>query len=300
MIMNLRSFGYTLKQGLQGIWRNRMMSLASIGSVTSTLIILGIILILVLNVNNLSVMLKQEFDEIEVFIAEDTTKEEKTKLKDELKNAEGISDVKYKSKEEALKSMQSQWKDNSYLLEDLEENPFPDSFILRIDDLENSEKIVGNIKDMEGIEDIKYYRDIIERTVTIANIVRTGGLIVIAILILISIFIISNTIKITVAARQKEINIMKYVGATNGFIRGPFIVEGILLGIFGSIVSIALIGYGYKYLFDIASQKLYVFATVYMIPYYQILNDIVIMFVAIGVGIGVIGSVVSLRRFLKV
>ncbi|MGO1712934.1 MAG: permease-like cell division protein FtsX, partial [Senegalia sp. (in: firmicutes)] len=197
-------------------------------------------------------------------------------------------------------SMQKQWKDNSYLLDDLEENPFPDSFILRIDNLENSEKIVNSIKNKEGIEDIKYYRDIIERTVTIANIVRTGGLIVIAILILISIFIISNTIKITVAARQKEINIMKYVGATNGFIRGPFIVEGILLGIFGSIVSIALIGYGYKYLFDMASQKLYVFATVYMIPYYQILNDIIIMFVSIGVGIGVIGSVISLRRFLKV
>ncbi|MGO1368596.1 MAG: permease-like cell division protein FtsX [Senegalia sp. (in: firmicutes)] len=298
--MNLRSIGYTLKQGFQGIWRNRMMSLASIGSVTSTLIILGIILILVLNVNNLSVMLKQEFDEIEVFISQEATDEEKTQLENDLKNTDGISNVKYKSKEEALNSMQKQWKDNSYLLDDLEENPFPDSFILRIDNLENSEKIVNSIKNKEGIEDIKYYRDIIERTVTIANIVRTGGLIVIAILILISIFIISNTIKITVAARQKEINIMKYVGATNGFIRGPFIVEGILLGIFGSIVSIALIGYGYKYLFDMASQKLYVFATVYMIPYYQILNDIIIMFVSIGVGIGVIGSVISLRRFLKV
>ncbi|NBI07827.1 permease-like cell division protein FtsX [Senegalia massiliensis] len=298
--MNLRSIAYTLKQGLQGVWRNRMMSLASIGSVTSTLIILGIILILVLNVNNLSVMLKQEFDEIEIFLSEDATDEEKTKLEKDLRDVKGISDVKYKSKEEALKSMKDQWKDNSYLLEDLEENPFPDSFILRINDLDNSDKIVNSIKDMEGIEDIKYYRDIIERTVTIANIVRTGGIIIIAILILISIFIISNTIKITVAARKKEINIMKYVGATNGFIRGPFIVEGVLLGILGSIVSIALIGYGYKYLFDIASQRLYVFATVYMIPYYQILNDIVIMFVAIGVGIGVIGSVISLRRFLNV
>ncbi|WP_130807711.1 permease-like cell division protein FtsX [Senegalia massiliensis] len=298
--MNLRSLGYTLKQGLLGVWRNRMMSLASIGSVTSTLIILGIILILVLNVNNLSVMLKQEFDEIEIFLSADATDEQKTKLEKDLKDVKGISDVKYKSKEEALKSMKEQWKDNSYLLEDLEENPFPDSFVLRINDLDNSDKIVNSIKGMEGIEDIKYYRDIVERTVTIANIVRTGGIIIIAILILISIFIISNTIKITVAARKKEINIMKYVGATNGFIRGPFIVEGIILGILGSIVSIALIGYGYKYLFDIASQRLYVFATVYMIPYYQILNDIVIMFVAIGVGIGIIGSVVSLRRFLNV
>lgn len=307
--MNFRTIVYTLKQGFVGIWRNRMMSLASIGSVTSTLVILGIILIMVLNVNNLAVMLKEEFDEVEVFIAEDATEAQIEKLKDDLNNIEGIAEMKFKTKEEALATMQEQWDDKSYLLEDLEENPFPDSIILRVDNLQNSENVVESIEDIKYkqteedvsvIEDIKYFRDIVQRMLTISNLVRNGGLIVIAILILISIFIISNTIKITVAARKKEISIMKYVGATNGFIRGPFIVEGVLLGIIGSLVSIALIGYGYKYLFEVASQKLYVFATVYMIPYYSLFSDIVIMFVSIGVGIGVIGSIVSLRRFLKV
>ncbi|MBS4537420.1 permease-like cell division protein FtsX [Clostridium sp. D2Q-11] len=298
--MNFRTILYTLKQGFIGIWRNRMMSLASIGSVTSTLIILGIILIMVLNVNNLAIMLKQEFDEIEVFISEDATEEQVNSLKSSLENTDGIVEIVYKSKEDALETMQDQWEDKSYLLEDLEENPFPDSFIIRVDNLEDSEAVVSSINEMEGIEDIKYFRDIVERMLTISTLVRNGGLIVIGILILISIFIISNTIKITVAARQKEISIMKYVGATNGFIRGPFIVEGVLLGIIGSIVAISIIGFGYKYLFEVASQKLYVFATVYMIPYYSLFSDIVIMFISIGVGIGVIGSVVSLRRFLKV
>jgi len=298
--MNFRTILYTLKQGFIGIWRNRMMSLASIGSVTSTLIILGIILIMVLNVNNLAIMLKQEFDEIEVFISEDATEEQVNSLKSNLENTEGIAEIVYKSKEDALETMQEQLEDKSYLLEDLEENPFPDSFIIRVDNLEDSELVVNSINEMEGIEDIKYFRDIVERMLTISTLVRNGGLIVIGILILISIFIISNTIKITVAARQKEISIMKYVGATNGFIRGPFIVEGVLLGIIGSIVAISIIGFGYKYLFEVASQKLYVFATVYMIPYYSLFSDIVIMFISIGVGIGVIGSVVSLRRFLKV
>ncbi|MBS4534811.1 permease-like cell division protein FtsX [Clostridium sp. D2Q-14] len=298
--MNFRTILYTLKQGLVGVWRNRMMSLASIGSVTSTLIILGIILVLVLNVNNLAVMLEQEFDEIEIFIAEDATKEQIENLNDKLENINGISEIRYKSKEEALKDMQEQWDDKAYLLEDLEENPFPDSLIIRIDNIEESEKIVKSVKNMEGIEDIKYFRDIIEKMVNISTLVRNGGLVIIGILVLISIFIISNTIKITVAARKKEINIMKYVGATNGFIRGPFIVEGILLGIIGSIVSIFIIEFSYKYLFEVASKQLYVFSNVYMIPYYNLFGDVVLIFMSIGIGIGIIGSVVSLRRFLKV
>lgn len=298
--MNIRTILQTVKQGFVGIWRNRMMSLASVGSVTSTLIILGVILILVLNVNNLAVMVKEEFDEIEIFITEDATKEQIQTLNTKLKDTDGIAEIRYKSKEEALEDMQQQWNNESYLLEDLEENPFPDSLIIRVDNLEKSEGIVSSIKGMEGIEDIKYYRDIVEKMLTISTVVRNGGLAIIGILILISIFIISNTIKITVAARKKEINIMKYVGATNGFIRGPFIVEGILLGIIGSIVSISVIGFSYKYLFEIASQKLYVFSTVYMIPYYNLFSDIVVIFISIGVGIGVIGSIISLRRFLKV
>jgi len=105
---------------------------------------------------------------------------------------------------------------------------------------------------------------------------------------------------ITVAARKREINIMKYVGATNGFIRGPFIIEGILLGVIGSGLSVLAINYGYKYLFSNINEKLYVIFTVYMIPPYGLANDILIMFTAIGVGIGVLGSVLSLRRFLNV
>lgn len=135
---------------------------------------------------------------------------------------------------------------------------------------------------------------------TISNFIRISGLVVISILILVSIFIISNTIKLTVVARKREINIMKYIGATNGYIRGPFILEGIFLGAIGSLLAILVVYLGYKYISLFVNEKLYVLFTIYMIPYYEILDDIVIMFTAIGMGIGVLGSIVSLRRFLNV
>lgn len=300
MTMRFRSLKYILKQGIIGMWRNRMMSLASIGSVTSALMILGIILILILNINNLTYMTREEFDEIQIYLKEDISKEKVINIGNKLKQQEGVNNVTFKSQKDALKSMKEQWGEESYLLEGLEDNPFPNSYIIQLKSIDYADSVVSGIKNIEGIEDIKYFNDIVKKMITISRVVRSGGLIVIGILIFISIFIISNTIKITVAARKKEISIMKYVGATNNFIRGPFVIEGMFLGILGSIIAIAIIGYGYKYLVEFANQKLYVFATVYMVPYYKLFNDIVIMFISIGVGIGIIGSIISLRKFLNV
>ncbi len=136
----------------------------------------------------------------------------------------------------------------------------------------------------------------------IANYVRGGGLIIIIILLLISVFIISNTIKITVAAREREVNIMKYVGATNGYIRGPFVIEGgVLFGLIGgAVLSILIVNKGYSYFFHSLSTELYVLFTVYLVPPKALIKDISIIFVAIGMGIGALGSMVSLKRFLNV
>ena len=127
-----------------------------------------------------------------------------------------------------------------------------------------------------------------------------GGLILIGILLVISIFIISNTIKTTVMARQTEIGIMKYVGATNGFIRGPFIIEGIILGLIGSIISIFIVMFGYNYVIGILSTSLSGMLSTYLIPTSTMLKDVIIIFLTIGVGVGSIGSIISLRKFLKV
>ena len=190
--------------------------------------------------------------------------------------------------------------DEGYLLEGLEENPLPHTLILKLKDIEYAEDVVKSIENLEGIEEIQYNYDIMEKLVLFTNYIRTGGLAIVLILILVSIFIISNTIKLTVTARKREINIMKYVGATNGYIRGPFVIEGVVFGLIGAIISILAVNYGYNYFFNAASDKLYVLFTVYLVPPKALMQDIVIIFTAIGAGIGALGSLVSMKRFLNV
>lgn len=288
-----------VKQGFQGMWRNRGMGLASVGSITAVLIILGIVLIMILSINNVVVETKNKFDEIQIFLEDDITDEQLHYIEKQAKENEGVLSVIYQSKEQAMEIMKEDWEDNAYLLEGLETNPLPDSFIVKLKGIEYADSVVNKVKELEGVEEIKYYKDIIEKLVLLANYVRGGGLIITAILILVSIFIISNTIKITVTARQSEINIMKYVGATNGYIRGPFIIEGVLFGLIGAILSILIVNYGYGYFFNAVNDKLYVLFTVYLVPPVALMKDISIIFIAIGMGIGALGSLVSLKRFLN-
>lgn len=300
MSMKFRMFKNILKQGLQGAWRNRGMGWASIGSITAVLIILGIVLIIILSINNVVLEIKNNFDEIEVFLENGLEKDQLVKIEQKIKSSPGVTSVTYQSRDQALEIMKREWGDEGYLLEGLEGNPLPDAYIIQLKDIKYANGIVDNLKGVQGVEDIKYYREIIEKLLTMANYIKIAGIVIIVILMFISVFIISNTIKITVTARKREINIMKYVGATNGYIRGPFIIEGILLGLIGAALSIVIVNYGYQYMFRIISEKLYVIFTVYLVNPHILLSDITIMFTAIGVGIGTLGSLVSLKRFLNV
>ncbi|KNF09165.1 cell division protein FtsX [Gottschalkia purinilytica] len=301
MAMMLRMFLSMLKSSFTSIWRNRTMSIASIGSVAATLVILGMTLILILNINGITNTTKDQFDKIQVYVKDGLKQEDIDKVQQDIKNIDGVAETTFQSKSQALKSMEREWKEQAYLLDGLEkENPLPNSFMVTLDNMEESDSVAKQLEKINGIEDIKYYRDIVEKLMSVASFVRLGGLILIAILVFVSVFIISNTVKITVTARRKEIGIMKYVGATNGFIRGPFILEGVLLGLIGTLFSILVVFYGYKYLFSFINERLYVILTVYMIAPEKLFGDISIMFVAIGVGIGMLGSIVSLRKFLRV
>jgi len=298
--MRIRILKNIIKQGFKGIWRNRTMSIASIGSVGATLTILGMVLILILNINTAANTTQKQFDEIQVYLKDELTDEEIEKLGYAISDCKGVSSVIFQSKEQALEIMKDQWGEQAYLLEGLEENPLPNSYIVQLQDIEYADSVVNQIKGLKGIEEIKYYKDIVDKLMSVANLVRLGGLVIIGILVFISIFIISNTVKITVAARKREIGIMKYVGATNGYIRGPFMVEGVVLGLVGTGIAILITFYGYKYIVNALSERLYVLFTVYMIPPQVMINDVAIIFIAIGVGIGLLGSIISLKRFLNV
>lgn len=300
MSMRLRIISNVIKQGFQGMWRNKGMGLASVTSITAVLIILGLVLIMILSLNNLVIDTKEKFDEIQIFLEDDITAGNLERIENEVKDREEVLSVIFKSKEEALKDMKKDWGDEGYLLEGLEPNPLPNTLIIKLKDIEYADTVVSRVNNLPGIENIQYNQDLIEKLVLLANYVRNGGLAIVGILLLVSVFVISNTIKLTVTARKREINIMKYVGATNGYIRGPFIIEGLLFGLIAAIVSILIVNYGYGYFFESVGDRLYVLFTVYLVPPAALMKDISIIFAAIGTGIGALGSLVSLRRFLNV
>lgn len=283
------------------MWRNRGMGLASISSISAVLMILGLVLILVLSINNVVIDTKAKFDEIEVYLDDDLTNEQLEAIEDSVRSNDGVISIMWQSKEEALLQMKEDWADEAYILEGIElDNPLPNSYIIKLKDVEYADRVVNKLKSLEGIEEVKYYKDIIEKLMIFANYIRFGGIVIIGVLVFVSVFIISNTIKLTVTSRKREINIMKYVGATNDYIRGPFIIEGILFGFIGAAISILIIYYGYDYFFESANEKLYTLFKIFLVPPTMIFKDIAIIFSAIGVGIGALGSLVSLKRFLNV
>jgi len=299
--LKFRIIKNTFKQGFQGMWRNRGMGLASITSISAVLMILGIILILILSINNFVLDTTTKFDQIQVFLEDDLEDETLNVIEEVTRDNEGVVSIMFQSKEQALELFKTDWGDQAYLLEGLEDkNPLPDSYIIQVENLEYAENIVNSIKTLDGVEEVKYDKDVIDKLIMFADYIRFGGIIIIAVLVFVSVFIISNTIKLTVASRRREINIMKYVGATNNYIRGPFIIEGILFGIIGAVISIIIVNFGYEYFFDLVNERLYSLFTVFLVAPKLIFIDIAIIFSAIGIGIGALGSLVSLKRFLNV
>lgn len=279
------------------------MGMASIGSVASVLIILGFVLIIVLNVNNVAVVTRETFDEIAVYIKNDATEEQIKTMEESFKKIDGVMGVAFQTKEYALESLKKDWGENAYLLEGLRKNPLPNTYVIQLTDVNKSEEVIKEIKKVEGIESVHYYKDAVNSLIKISQLTKNLGTGTIIILLLISIFIISNTIKITVLSRQREIELMQFIGATNGYVRGPFVVEGVLLGLLGSLLATMIIFLGYKFIVNYLAVRYVALlsgASGYIVGVEMILLDLVIIFFTIGIGIGILGSLVSLKKFLSV
>lgn len=298
--MRIKSLGYNIKECFKNLWRNRMMSIASISSVAATLLILGIIFVLIVNISSMTQVAKDQFDTIQVYLDDDLSIEQIEDIGTKIFKLQGVKDVVFETKEEALDKMKLDWDQNGYLLDGLESNPLPNSYIVMLDDINYADYIVSSIEGSQGIEEVKYYQEVIENIIKVTEVIRQVGLFIMVVLIAISTFIISNTIKIAVHARRREINIMKYVGATNWFIRGPFLLEGIILGLIGALLSSTLIYFAYKYSYEAIMDQFYMFISAYLIRTQVIIKDVVFIFVVIGSGIGALGSITSLRKYLKV
>ncbi len=301
MAMRFRIIKNIFKQGFEGLWRNRGMGLASVSSILAVLLILGLVLILVLSINNAVIEIKSQFDLVQVFLDDDISPKEMQKLENFLRENDMVESFELETKEEALENIRERFGEEAYILDGFEEdNSLPNSFIIKLKELEYTDQLVGEIKDLSGIEGVPYYKDLIDKLINISRYIRIGGFIITVVLVAISVFIISNTIKLTVASRKREINIMKYVGATNGYIRGPFILEGIFFGVIAAGLAILVTNFGYEYFFKAIGDELYQMIAVYLIPPQVLIKDISIIFLAIGAGIGAVGSIFSLKRYLNV
>jgi cell division transport system permease protein len=291
---------YTLKETFKNLWRNRLMSIASVTSVVAALIILGIIFILVLNINNISEGAKDQFTDIEVYLDNGLSGDETIQIGDGIESLQGVKFVNYKSKESALEEYKVEWGEDGYLLDGFVENPLPNSYVITLTEIEFADYVVNTINELNGVEEVRYDKDFISKIISVSDYVKTIGLVLILILIAISTFIINNTIKIVLNSRKVEISIMKYVGATNWFIRWPFILEGTILGFAGACIATAIMYFLYNYTYTILTSDFYSLIAVYLVGVKKVLNDSMVLFVTIGCGIGALGSITSIRKHLDV
>lgn len=298
MAMHKRTFRRHIKEGIKNIIRNGSMTFSAISAVAVTLLILGIVLVLAMNINHLADAIENQVEIIvELDVIDDIRKNE---IENEIKNINGVESIKYVSKVEGLKELQTKLGNQAYLLEGLEEeNPLYDMFIVRSFDPQDISIIAGEIDKIDNIISVDYGQGTVEKLFTITKWVRNIGVIFIVGLAFTAMFLISNTIKITINTRRNEIEIMKLVGATNWFIRWPFFVEGFLLGILGSIMPIILIVLGYKFIIDRLSEE-FALAFFELLPLYPLSVQISLLLIGIGAFIGIWGSLTSVRRFLKI
>ena len=269
----------------------------------ATMLIFGLFFLIGENVNY---MLKEIESEqgMQVFIKKDATEEQIQELKEKIDDLDYVAKTEYVSKEEAFKIVQERYSSYSRFLEGytIEKNPFKASYVVTLTDLSKSDEVRNEIIQFEDVVNNIEMRDkVINALVKIANGIRwiSGGILVL--LILISVFIIANTIKLTVHARRKEISIMKYVGATNAFIRWPFIIEGMLIGVIAAMISILILGLGYNFLINkIMESSLTSMVTITLLSFTDIFGLVIAVYLSLGIGIGTIGSIISMRRYLEV
>ena len=294
----LNSFVYNIKQGFLQIFRNRGMSLASIFSILAMLLILGMFFIITVNINLFTEVVKQDYDQIEVFLLDDTDESQAQQLMDKIRARDGVTDVQYRSKDEALDVLKERWGESGYLLDSLGDNPLPASILISVESLDNAGDVAAYAGTLDGIEDVQYYRETVEKLTKITNFLQIGALVIMAFLVVVSVVVVSNTVKLTVFARAKEIRIMKYVGATNWFIRGPFLAEGIIIGMLAALVSTGLIALIYKELIAAIGPQVLAIVSMPLISTQYMTENMLIIFLALGMSIGACGSIISMRKFL--
>ena len=319
--MRYNGFTYLIKEGFRNVFKNKKSSMISIITMMCAMFLFGCFFAIGQNIEYLLDQVQKK-QGIEVFIFDNTTDDELAAFENEVKALDGVNIVVYKTKQQALESFKEQLKDNPDLLDGYEgeNNIFPASFVITLTDLEKKdfveEKIISlgktiakqygqEIENEDGeitiVKKITDKETTIEMLISIVNGVRITIGIIFSIILIISITIISNTIKLTVHARRKEISIMKYVGATNNFIRWPFVVEGIIIGLIAGIITLLIVGGIYDFIIqNIEATTVLQKMNITLLRFSDLIELISIVYAVLGVGVGIVGSSISMKKYLEV
>lgn len=299
--MKFNIVSYLIGEGFGNVFKNKKSTFSAILVMCISMLVFGLFFIIGENVNHIMNTVESS-QEIQVFIKNDATDEEITKVGEQLQQIEGVNKITFVSKDEALDIMQEKVGEKSYLLAGYEKNNFlPASYKVTLTDLKLASKVESQINQLDNIKRITSSNETITKLISVANGVRIVTAAILIGLIVGSIFIIANTIKLTVYARRREISIMKYVGATNSFIRWPFIVEGIIIGIISAGISVLLVGGIYKVVAaKLMESSLITSLGITLVGFSDMFTLIILVYLALGIGIGVIGSALSMRKYLEV
>ena len=298
---------YHIGEGIRNLFKNKKSTMASLCIMMATMLMFGIFFIIGQNVNNVMKTIEEE-QGMQVFIIDEADSSEVQQVRDMILSIDGVSSAQIYTRQDALDKMKERMKNHADLLSVYEgdENIFPDSVIVKLSNLERSAEVQEKIRQItiDGksyIDDILNSDKTVNALISIANGIKIVTGVLLILLIAISVFIISNTIKLTVHARRKEISIMKYVGATNSFIRWLFIVEGMIIGVLAALFTMLIIYFGYT----IVVQKImlalsHIKISVALLTFKELYKLILIVYMTLGIGIGVLGSSISMKKYLEV
>ncbi|RCX18328.1 cell division protein FtsX [Anaerobacterium chartisolvens] len=300
--MKIRTTKYIIKEGFINAYKNKLMSLASLSIITASLIIFGVFFLAAVNLRH-NIRTLEEQPEIQVFCYLELDETQINIIEEDIKGNPYVREYKAVSKREAFEKVKTEMFDGKEsVLEGLDESIMPVSYIIKLEDSSKSREVVEHYRGLSGVEKVSYPQQAIDFISRITYWIPLISSLLLGILLLVSMLIISNTIKLTVFARRREINIMKYIGATDWFIRWPFIVEGVIIGIVGAVFAFAVVGYGYNALEGRITEDMAKIGVdiIKIVGIKDIAIQIVGIYCLIGVAVGAVGSFISIRKYLQV
>lgn len=299
----IRIIGRSITKAGKSIARNFSLSMASITCTIITLILVSLGVLVSYNVNNITKDIEKELT-IVVFMKKETTKEELNKTKDALSKIDNVADVKYTSKDDIKNNMASEYPSFSKMMESWTDvnNPFQDSYIVSVKDVRDINETVTTIKNLDNVDIVKYSESMVGELINIFDAIKTGTVCLVVGLVLVTAFLINNTIKITIFSRRNEIDIMRLVGTSNTVIKLPFLFEGLFIGVLGAIIPILVTIFGYTYIYNAVSSlgTSNILSIIKLTSPELIVYKTSLFILIIGAVVGMFGSVKAVRKYLTV